>query len=95
MRAVREELFGCLKMALSNGPDKPFTAQDAAQRAYNNDMAASVFGTGGKYQQAIQAATAAVQGLAGGNLSTALAGVATDEVAGMIVTDAYYRGSDR
>ncbi|HEA8674755.1 TPA: hypothetical protein ACHY8A_004837 [Escherichia coli] len=28
----------------------------------------------GKYQQAIQAATAAVQGLAGGNLSAALAG---------------------
>jgi len=28
---------------------------------------------GGKYQQAIQAATASVQGLAGGNLSAALA----------------------
>ncbi|EFH6114776.1 adhesin [Escherichia coli] len=40
-----------------------------AQRAYNNGMTASGFGTGGKYQQAIQAATAAVQGLAGGNLS--------------------------
>ena len=48
---------------------KPFTEQDVAQRAYNNGMAASGFGTGGKYQQAIQAATAAVQGLAGGNLS--------------------------
>ncbi|HFO9634239.1 TPA: hemagglutinin repeat-containing protein, partial [Escherichia coli] len=47
---------------------KPFTEQDVAQRAYNNGMAASGFGTGGKYQQAIQAATAAVQGLAGGNL---------------------------
>ncbi len=42
---------------------KPFTEQDVAQRAYNNGMAASGFGTGGKYQQAIQAATAAVQGL--------------------------------
>ncbi|SRY69499.1 putative adhesin/hemagglutinin/hemolysin [Escherichia coli] len=71
MRVVRGELFGCLKMALSNGPDKPFTAQDVVQRAYNNGMAASGFGTGGKYQQAIQAATAAVQGLAGGNLSAA------------------------
>lgn len=50
---------------------KPFTEQDVAQRAYNNGMAASGFGTGGKYQQAIQAATAAVQGLAGGNLSAA------------------------
>lgn len=50
---------------------KPFTEQDVAQRAYNNGMAASGFGTGGKYQLAIQAATAAVQGLAGGNLSAA------------------------
>ncbi|WP_303245786.1 VENN motif pre-toxin domain-containing protein, partial [Salmonella enterica] len=50
---------------------KPFTEQDVVQRAYNNGMAASGFGTGGKYQQAIQAATVAVQGLAGGNLSAA------------------------
>ena len=71
MRVVRGELFGCLKMALSNGPDKPFTEQDVVQRAYNSGMAASGLGTGGKYQQAIQAATAAVQGLAGGNLSAA------------------------
>ncbi|MFO6426204.1 hypothetical protein ACLBOM_08645 [Escherichia coli] len=53
---------------------KPFTEQDVAQRAYNNGMAASGFGTGGKYQQAIQAAMAAVQGLAGGNLRAALGG---------------------
>ncbi len=46
MRVVRGELFGGLKMALSNGPDKPFTAQDAAQRAYNNNMAAPVLGWG-------------------------------------------------
>ncbi|EKR5651052.1 hypothetical protein P8M88_004578 [Escherichia coli] len=38
----------------------------------------------GKYQQAIQAATAAVQGLAGGNLSAA-----TGEVVGMIATQMY------
>lgn len=44
----------------------PFIVQDAVQQAYNNDMTASGFGTGGKYHQAIQAATAAVQGLAGG-----------------------------
>ncbi|HEC3625544.1 TPA: hemagglutinin repeat-containing protein, partial [Escherichia coli] len=60
---------------------KPFTEQDVAQRAYNNGMAASGFGTGGKYQQAIQAATAAVQGLAGGNLSAALAGGAAPYIA--------------
>ncbi|EPW0800388.1 hemagglutinin repeat-containing protein, partial [Escherichia coli] len=62
---------------------KPFTEQDVAQRAYNNGMAASGFGTGGKYQQAIQAATA-VQGLAGGNLSAALAGGAAPYIAEII-----------
>lgn len=44
---------------------KPFTAQDVALWVYNNGMVASGFGTGGKYLLAIQAATAAVQGLAG------------------------------
>ncbi|EOY9770363.1 hemagglutinin repeat-containing protein, partial [Escherichia coli] len=63
---------------------KPYTEQDVAQRAYNNGMAASGFGTGGKYQQAIQAATAAVQGLAGGNLSAALAGGAASYIAEII-----------
>ncbi|EON1531263.1 hemagglutinin repeat-containing protein, partial [Escherichia coli] len=65
---------------------KPFTEQDVVQRAYNNGMAASGFGTGGKYQQAIQAATAAVQGLAGGNLSAALAGGAAPYLAEVVKT---------
>ncbi len=65
---------------------KPFTEQDVAQRAYNNGMVASGFGTGGKYQQAIQAATAAVQGLAGGNLSAALAGGAAPYLAEVVKT---------
>ncbi|EHT3679543.1 TPA: filamentous hemagglutinin N-terminal domain-containing protein [Escherichia coli] len=65
---------------------KPYTEQDVAQRAYNNGMAASGFGTGGKYQQAIQGATAAVQGLAGGNLSAALAGGAAPYLAEVVKT---------
>ncbi|TGB62322.1 hemagglutinin repeat-containing protein, partial [Escherichia sp. E4742] len=65
---------------------KPFTEQDVVQRAYNNGMAASGFGTGGKYQQAIQAATAAVQGLAGGNLSAALAGGSAPYLAEVVKT---------
>ncbi|ELL3262191.1 hypothetical protein G5699_25535 [Escherichia coli] len=65
---------------------KPYTEQDVAQRAYNNGMAASGFGTGGKYQQAIQAATAAVQGLAGGNLSAALAGGAAPYLSEVVKT---------
>ena len=47
MRVVRGALFGCLKMALSNGPDKPFTAQDAAQRAYNREIPAGDTGRNG------------------------------------------------
>ncbi|MGU5283971.1 contact-dependent inhibition effector tRNA nuclease [Escherichia coli] len=65
---------------------KPFTEQDVALRAYNNGMAASGFGTGGKYQQAIQAATSAVQGLAGANLSAALAGGAAPYLAEVVKT---------
>ncbi|HEI3631546.1 TPA: hemagglutinin repeat-containing protein, partial [Escherichia coli] len=65
---------------------KPYTEQDVAQQAYNNGMAASGFGTGGKYQQAIQAATAAVQGLAGGNLSAVLAGGAAPYLAEVVKT---------
>ncbi|EIE7939025.1 VENN motif pre-toxin domain-containing protein [Salmonella enterica] len=65
---------------------KPFTEQDVAQRACNNGMAASGFGTGGKYQQAIQAATAAVQGLAGGSPGAALAGGAAPYLAEVVKT---------
>ncbi|WFN97236.1 hemagglutinin repeat-containing protein [Edwardsiella ictaluri] len=63
---------------------KPLTEKDVAQRAYNTGMRDSGFGTGGQYQQAIQAATAAVQGLAGGNLQAALAGGAAPYIAEMV-----------
>ncbi len=65
---------------------KPFTEQDVVQRACNTGMAASGFGTGGKYQQAIQAATAAVQGLAGGNPGAILAGGAAPYLAEVVKT---------
>ncbi|MNB93170.1 Adenosine monophosphate-protein transferase and cysteine protease IbpA precursor [compost metagenome] len=54
------------------------------QTAYNDALNASGFGTGGQYQQAIQAATAAVQGLAGSDLSAALAGGAAPYIAEVI-----------
>ncbi|RLM02074.1 hypothetical protein BIY27_25955 [Gibbsiella quercinecans] len=59
-------------------PGKEPTADDISgqvyQNFYNQAFNASGYGTGGKYQQVIQAATAAVQGLAGGDLAKALAG---------------------
>ncbi|MGL6019847.1 MAG: hemagglutinin repeat-containing protein [Gibbsiella quercinecans] len=59
-------------------PGKEPTADDISgqvyQNFYNQAFNASGYGTGGKYQQVIQAATAAVQGLAGGDVAKALAG---------------------
>ncbi|OHV54176.1 hypothetical protein BB987_10845 [Photorhabdus temperata] len=52
--------------------------------AYNQALNDSGFGTGGKYQTALQAATAAIQGLAGGNIGQALAGGASPYLAGVI-----------
>ncbi|EMM6516278.1 hemagglutinin repeat-containing protein [Enterobacter ludwigii] len=51
------------------------------QTAYNEAMNASGLGTGGKYQQMIQAASAAAQGLAGGDMNAAIAGAAAPYVA--------------
>ncbi|KER03276.1 hemagglutinin repeat-containing protein [Photorhabdus temperata] len=52
--------------------------------AYNQALNDSGFGTGGKYQTALQAATAAIQGLAGGNIGQVLAGGASPYLAGVI-----------
>ncbi|TLU65640.1 filamentous hemagglutinin N-terminal domain-containing protein [Enterobacter sp. MF024] len=69
-------------------PGKTATLEDINgqiyQTTYNDALSASGFGTGGQYQQAIQAATAAVQGLAGSDLSAALAGGAAPYVAEVI-----------
>jgi filamentous hemagglutinin len=61
---------------------KPFSDKDVAERAYNNVM--QQFGTGSALQQGIQAATAAVQGLAGGNLAQAISGAAAPYLAEQI-----------
>ncbi|WP_387555471.1 hemagglutinin repeat-containing protein, partial [Photorhabdus sp. RM126S] len=52
--------------------------------AYTQALNDSGLGTGGKYQKALQAATAAIQGLAGNNLGQALAGGASPYLAGVI-----------
>ncbi|AWK40499.1 VENN motif pre-toxin domain-containing protein [Photorhabdus laumondii] len=52
--------------------------------AYNAALNESGLGTGGKYHSALQAATAAIQGLAGGNIGQALAGGASPYLAGVI-----------
>ncbi|CAL13476.1 putative hemolysin [Yersinia enterocolitica] len=68
--------------------------------AYDQAFNESGYGTGGKFQQAAQAATAAIQGLAGGDMAKALAGASapylaevihnmtTDPVTGKVNTEA-------
>ena len=65
-------------------PDTNDISNQAYQTFYNKAFAASDFGTGGKVQQAIQAARAAVQGLAGGDVAAALAGGAAPYLATVI-----------
>jgi filamentous hemagglutinin len=59
-------------------------SSQAYQNFYNQAFTDSGFGTGGKVQQAIQAATAAVQGLAGGDIAKAIAGGSAPYIAGVI-----------
>ncbi|MDK9355138.1 VENN motif pre-toxin domain-containing protein, partial [Lelliottia sp. V106_10] len=69
-------------------PEKPVTDEDINgqlfQNAYNEAFSKSDYGTGGSIQQGIQAATAAIQGLAGGDMAKALAGGSAPYLAEMI-----------
>lgn len=58
------------------------TAEQIADQAGRTAMAA--YGTGSDLQRGIQAATAALQGLAGGNIAGALAGASAPELANLI-----------
>ncbi|CAE1140998.1 hemagglutinin repeat-containing protein [Serratia sp. Tan611] len=67
---------------------KPTTAEaiqkQAYETAYNQALNDSGFGTGGKVQRAMQAATAVIQGLAGGDLTKAIAGGSAPYIANII-----------
>lgn len=56
------------------------------QNYYNDAFNATGMGTGGTVQRGIQAATAALQGLAGGNITGALAGASAPELAHLLKT---------
>ncbi|WP_409521021.1 VENN motif pre-toxin domain-containing protein [Pantoea sp.] len=66
-------------------PAKQYSADDVSKQVYSNfynqAFVDSGFGTGGKVQRAISAVTAAVQGLAGGNLAQAVSGAAAPYLA--------------
>ncbi|AVV37456.1 hemagglutinin repeat-containing protein [Pantoea vagans] len=64
------------------------------QTLYNRAMLDSGMGTGGAVQQGISAATAAIQGLAGGNLAQAVSGVAAPYLAEQIHALTTTKGPD-
>ncbi|BCQ36936.1 hypothetical protein ERHA54_45470 [Erwinia rhapontici] len=89
MKSVTPEQLQAARKAWSKAnpgkepTDKQINEQ-AYQTFYDKAFAASDFGTGGKVQRAIQAATAAVQGLAGGDLAKAVAGGSAPYIANII-----------
>ncbi|MET4055093.1 hypothetical protein ABIC12_000684 [Pantoea agglomerans] len=64
------------------------------QTLYNREMLAGGMGTGGPVQQGISAATAAIQGLAGGNIAQAVSGAAAPYLAEQIHTLTTTKGPD-
>ena len=83
-----QQLEAAKKAWMAANPGKTPSADDISAQAYttlyNQAFTDSGFGTGGKVQQAIQAATAAVQGLAGGDLTKAIAGGSAPYIANII-----------
>ncbi|KAA5982663.1 hypothetical protein F3I49_18020 [Pantoea sp. M_4] len=81
----------------ANPGQEPTTADitgQVYQTLYNRAMLDSGIGTGGAVQQGISAATAAIQGLAGGNLAQALSGAAAPYLAEQIHTLTTTKGPD-
>jgi filamentous hemagglutinin len=83
-----EELAAAEAQWKKANPGKEPTSEDISkqvyQTAYDKAFNESGFGTGGQVQRAIQAATAAVQGLAGGDMAAALANGAAPYITKMI-----------
>ncbi|WP_287060165.1 hemagglutinin repeat-containing protein [Pantoea sp.] len=92
-RAANEKMSGAMQTdrdrALSElkakDPTKQYSASDVNKQVYSNyynqAFVESGFGTGGKVQQAINAVTAAVQGLSGGNVAQAISGASAPYLA--------------
>ncbi|MDA5550386.1 VENN motif pre-toxin domain-containing protein, partial [Yersinia massiliensis] len=85
---TQEDIAAAEKQWAKANPDKVPTAEDINnqiyQTAYNQAFNESGLGTGGAVQRAMQAATAAVQGLAGGDMAAALANGAAPYITKLI-----------
>ena len=82
LKAAKEAIGEVLPANATEKQRQEYLAKLRDTQAYRNEMAK--YGTGSEIQRGIQAATAALQGLAGGNLAGALAGTSAPELAHLL-----------
>ncbi|EQA0948827.1 Contact-dependent inhibitor A, partial [Escherichia coli] len=82
LKAAKEATGETLPANATEKQRQEYLAKLRDTQAYRNEMAK--YGTGSEIQRGIQAATAALQGLAGDNLAGALAGASAPELANII-----------
>ncbi|ELR3341487.1 VENN motif pre-toxin domain-containing protein, partial [Escherichia coli] len=82
LKAAKEATDETLPANATEKQRQEYLAKLRDTQAYRNEMAK--YGTGSEIQRGIQAATAALQGLAGGNLAGALAGASAPELAHLL-----------
>ncbi|EER3790137.1 filamentous hemagglutinin N-terminal domain-containing protein, partial [Escherichia coli] len=82
LKAAKEATGETLPANATEKQRQEYIAKLRDTQAYRNEMAK--YGTGSEIQRGIQAATAALQGLAGDNLAGALAGASAPELANII-----------
>lgn len=82
LKAAKEATGETLPANATEKQRQEYLAKLRDTQAYRDEMAK--YGTGSEIQRGIQAATAALQGLAGGNLAGALAGASAPELANII-----------
>ncbi|MCD4236401.1 contact-dependent inhibition toxin CdiA [Escherichia coli] len=82
LKAAKEAIGEVLPANATEKQRQEYLAKLRDTQAYRNEMAK--YGTGSEIQRGIQAATAVLQGLAGGNLAGALAGTSAPELAHLL-----------
>lgn len=82
LKAAKEATGETLPANATEKQRQEYLAKLRDTQAYRNEMAK--YGTGSEIQRGIQAAMAALQGLAGGNMAGALAGASAPELANII-----------
>ncbi|EFO1501582.1 Contact-dependent inhibitor A, partial [Escherichia coli] len=82
LKAAKEATGETLPANATEKQRQEYLAKLRDTQAYRNEKAK--YGTGSEIQRGIQAATAALQGLAGGNLAGALAGASAPELAHLL-----------